>query len=450
MKIEVIEIAGFASALKALHLPFGGKEKSEIDAYFDLSQDRLYEDFAEKTYKGDFEMVDSIECGSHCIISPADISLLTKLVKAGDEHAKVLRGVIVYAKITAPRLFWQEFDTYRIGVEKLSSGSTMHEMGHRLLTVDDFEVNDIVKESLTPLPPPKSWDTFLHFDTPDKLECRILNKYGRNYEVWNNGEIYACEFISEDTMPNGNIRKCTFPRTKLRLGGTRTPHGYFQVGIGGRKGKIEMVHRIMAEAFIPNPDNKPFVNHIDGDKGNCSPSNLEWCTSKENNNHAVKTGLNPMTIRKQYLSYKGSLKYSKEEVDNWKIMKEAGMNFHEISQNVGTHASVVENYLLYDGLYGACEHAVDFREAYALEQTIEAINNLINIYNEEGDNSVLYDIKSILPESFLQTRIAMFSYQALRNIYKQRRHHRLPHWHAFCDWIKTLPFAEELITAGIE
>ena len=126
MKIEVIEIAGFASALKALHLPFGGKEKSEIDAYFDLSQDRLYEDFAEKTYNGSFEMVDSIEYGSHCIISPADISLLTKLVKAGDEHAKVLRGVIVYAKITAPVFWWCEEETYRAGHERLCSESTMH------------------------------------------------------------------------------------------------------------------------------------------------------------------------------------------------------------------------------------------------------------------------------------------------------------------------------------
>lgn len=120
MKIEVIEIAGFASALKALHLPFGGKEKSEIDTYFDLSQDRLYEGF------GDFEMVDSIECGSHCIISPADISLLTKLVKAGDEHAKVLRGIIVYAKITMPVFVWCEMECYRAGHERLCSESTMH------------------------------------------------------------------------------------------------------------------------------------------------------------------------------------------------------------------------------------------------------------------------------------------------------------------------------------
>lgn len=140
MKIEVIEIAGFASALKALHLPFGGKEKSEIDAYFDLSQDRLYEDFAEKTYKGDFEMVDSIECGSHCIISPADISLLTKLVKAGDEHAKVLRGVIVYAKITAPVFWYCEEETYRAGHERLCSESTMH------IDMKGLSGDDLVRE----------------------------------------------------------------------------------------------------------------------------------------------------------------------------------------------------------------------------------------------------------------------------------------------------------------
>ena len=91
-----------------------------------MSQDRLYEDFAEKTYKGNFEMVDSIECGSHCIISPADISLLTKLVKAGDEHAKVLRGIIVYAKITMPVFVWCEMECYRAGHERLCSESTMH------------------------------------------------------------------------------------------------------------------------------------------------------------------------------------------------------------------------------------------------------------------------------------------------------------------------------------
>jgi hypothetical protein len=51
------------------------------------------------------------------------------------------------------------------------------------------------------------------------------------------------------------------------------------------------VHKEVARAFIPNPENKPEVNHLDGDKNNCLPGNLAWATRLENIEHAFKTGL---------------------------------------------------------------------------------------------------------------------------------------------------------------
>lgn len=64
--------------------------------------------------------------------------------------------------------------------------------------------------------------------------------------------------------------------------------GYYRVGIGE---KLMFVHRLVAEKYIPNPDNLPQVNHKDGNKSNNCVDNLEWVSNCENRKHAVQRGL---------------------------------------------------------------------------------------------------------------------------------------------------------------
>jgi hypothetical protein len=61
------------------------------------------------------------------------------------------------------------------------------------------------------------------------------------------------------------------------------------------KSKTVYIHRLVAEYFILNPDNKKFINHIDGNKLNNTIENLEWVTQLENSKHAQQTGLTPKT-----------------------------------------------------------------------------------------------------------------------------------------------------------
>lgn len=71
-----------------------------------------------------------------------------------------------------------------------------------------------------------------------------------------------------------------------------SPYGYALMSLYKNKtAKTIIVHRIVAMHFIPNPLNKPCVNHIDGDKLNNSISNLEWCTYSENIKHSFSIGL---------------------------------------------------------------------------------------------------------------------------------------------------------------
>lgn len=81
-------------------------------------------------------------------------------------------------------------------------------------------------------------------------------------------------------------------KTKNVLKTSINRRGYVDITICyDRIRKKFRIHRLVAKYFIPNPDNKPQVNHIDGNKLNNRADNLEWCTNYENAHHAIKHGL---------------------------------------------------------------------------------------------------------------------------------------------------------------
>jgi hypothetical protein len=81
--------------------------------------------------------------------------------------------------------------------------------------------------------------------------------------------------------------------TKTRvLRPVRSNLGYYSVRLSyGTGNRVEKIHRLVCLVFLPNPLNKPHVNHIDGNPSNNRLENLEWCTASENALHAFRTGL---------------------------------------------------------------------------------------------------------------------------------------------------------------
>ncbi len=106
------------------------------------------------------------------------------------------------------------------------------------------------------------------------------------YEISNNGTVRSKDRTRTDTL--GRTRSWKGKVLKPDI----APNGYYRVSLtDGRRRKQKYVHRLLAELFIPNPDNLPQVNHKDGNKLNCSLDNLEWVSVKQNVVHAYRHGL---------------------------------------------------------------------------------------------------------------------------------------------------------------
>lgn len=109
----------------------------------------------------------------------------------------------------------------------------------------------------------------------------------KNNEIWKDIKEYEGLY---QVSNYGNIK--SFKRKTRNLKPYKTYRGYYGIKLcKNHQTKQFFVHRLVAEAFIPNPYNKPQVNHINGNKTDNNIVNLEWATSSENIIHAYSTGL---------------------------------------------------------------------------------------------------------------------------------------------------------------
>ena len=191
---------------------------------------------------------------------------------------------------------------------------------------------------------------------------RSVKDYEGLYEVSSIGSVRSLNRIVS-CCPKGKGVRVSKGR---HLSQTLNTKGYLRVNLGSRQRfKTKEVHRLVALAFIPNPSNKPWVNHKNGRKEYNWAGNLEWVTPSENNQHAQNTGLNKarFSVKQKEAARATGIKSRKATVGQVAeiiALRKHGFGGRRIAGIVGTTVGIVES-IIYRKRYKEVVDGLDAR-----------------------------------------------------------------------------------------
>ena len=419
LKFENTNVMNFDGALRGMRNPLNSWDKA--DSYWTYIED------PDTLQTAEFEF----------FAGENDLDLAKRLCNAGSaDHRKFLRQIMVCVDITAPLYWVAEHDTYKVSTVR-NSCSFMHKGVSKPFEINDFTVQDErvyyllnpIEKEIYPLTYPYETDEFKIFTTEN----------GREYKVYRNGRIVACEFSYTDCYGSGRTR--TFKEKECKPSPNK--NGYYEVHLGGGHGENWLVHRLVATVFLDNPGNLDTVNHSNGNKGDNSVENLEWCSRSENIKKGFDDGLfEPNKLHLAYNSWKKGHVVVPPHIKMMITNEHAnGVERKQLMDKYDLSQSTLNNILYVQ----PCENHELFTEAYHWEMIIDYLNKLRAWYLETKDENVFKTIRQLLPQGYNTLYTWTANYEVLRNIYHSRKNHRLNEWHDFCHWIESLPYAQELI-----